>query len=213
MLLVSDLAANPIAQQERAWWDAHTSPECVWGAEGDGVAACYQHVVHGLGEPPTGGMVVDLGCGPGRLLVPYAVRHPQVEVLGVDVSQRMLDLVPADRPENCSVMRGDGRSLDPLPDRIADGVWSVLMFQHIPPEAQCGYIAEVGRVLRPGGRAVVQVIFAVASETSGGFLDHPVRSGPLLQVADQAGLSLVEQVHGAVFGQWSWLTFEANDRS
>src|SRR5260370_16158413 len=47
---------------------------------------------------------------------------------------------------------GDGTSLPGIPDGSVDFVLSFTVFQHIPDVGVIdGYIAEVGRVLRPGG--------------------------------------------------------------
>ena len=53
---------------------------------------------------------------------------------------------------------GDGMSLRPVADAAVDGVVSLVVFQHIPdPAITLGYLREIGRVLKPGGWAGVQV--------------------------------------------------------
>jgi SAM-dependent methyltransferase len=52
----------------------------------------------------------------------------------------------------------DGRTITGVADASADGVFSHVVFQHLPDAAiTLGYVAEMGRVLRPGGWAAFQV--------------------------------------------------------
>src|SRR5688500_6535333 len=102
--------------------------------------------------------VLDLGCGLGRLTRALSGRVAAVHAL--DVSEEMLRRAREANAalENVTWHRGDGTSLRPLPEAAVDGVFSHVVFQHIPdPEITYGYVREMGRVLRPGGWAVFQV--------------------------------------------------------
>jgi SAM-dependent methyltransferase len=102
--------------------------------------------------------VVDIGCGVGRLTRVLAARAARVDAL--DVSAEMLGRAQELNPglANVSWHRGDGTTLRPLPDASADAIVSHVVFQHIPdPAITYGYVAEMGRVLRPGGWAAFQV--------------------------------------------------------
>ena len=103
-------------------------------------------------------VVVDIGCGVGRLTRPLARRARRV--IAVDVSSEMLararDL-NADL-DNVEWVHGDGESLRPLPDASADACISHVVFRHLPdPSLTLGYVREMGRVLRPGGFAAFEV--------------------------------------------------------
>lgn len=105
-----------------------------------------------------GDVVVDLGCGVGRLTRALAQRGATVRA--VDVSREMLDRARALNPELEGVewLHGDGVSLRPLADASADGCLSFVVLQHVPdPAVTLGYVGEMGRVLRPGGWAIFQV--------------------------------------------------------
>ena len=102
--------------------------------------------------------VVDLGCGVGRLTRPLAARASTVS--SIDVSAEMLERAQRLNPglENVRWLHGDGVSLAPVEDAAADVLISHVVFQHIPdPAVTMGYVAEMGRVLRPGGWAAFQV--------------------------------------------------------
>jgi SAM-dependent methyltransferase len=107
---------------------------------------------------PRDGVVVDIGCGVGRLTRPIAsaVRH----VIALDVSGEMLTRARELNPEldNVDWVHGDGRTLAPVPDGAADACISHVVFRHIPdPAITLGYVREMGRVLRPGGFAAFEL--------------------------------------------------------
>jgi SAM-dependent methyltransferase len=103
-------------------------------------------------------VVVDIGCGVGRLTRAIAARA--ASVVASDVSPRMLELAREHNRHLTNVrwMLGDGSTLAGVADASADACVSHVVFQHIPdPEITLSYIAEMGRVLRRGGWAAFQV--------------------------------------------------------
>jgi SAM-dependent methyltransferase len=81
-------------------------------------------------------------------------------VRALDVSPAMLEQAQALNPEltNVTWLLGDGESLAPIEDGSADLCFSDVVFQHIPDTGvQLGYVREIGRVLRPGGWAALQI--------------------------------------------------------
>jgi SAM-dependent methyltransferase len=73
--------------------------------------------------------------------------------------------------KNVEWLLGDGTSLGGVDDDSADACLSFVVFQHIPdPEVTLGYIREVGRILRPGGWAVLHVSNDPAVHRTGGCL-------------------------------------------
>jgi SAM-dependent methyltransferase len=136
---------------------AYADPdEARFWAEGESGMA---HVLDEAGvEIRSSDTVVDIGCGVGRLTRPLAARAGRV--LAVDVSEEMLTRARELNPqlENVQWVLGDGRSLTGIPDAAADGCVSIVVFQHIPEAAiTLGYVREIGRVLKPGGWATIQV--------------------------------------------------------
>ncbi len=103
-------------------------------------------------------VVVDVGCGVGRLTRVLAERGR--EVWALDVSEEMLARARRLHRDLDGVhwVHGDGVSLAGIPSAVADGCVSHVVFQHIPePEVTLSYVREMGRVLRPGGWAAFQV--------------------------------------------------------
>jgi SAM-dependent methyltransferase len=107
---------------------------------------------------PAGAPVLEVGCGPGHLSIRLARRHG-LEVTGLDLDPAMIAHAQAnaDRPGNSgqprpSFLVGDVAALA-FPDRSFDLVVSTLSMHHwADPTAG---LAEIGRVLRPGARALV----------------------------------------------------------
>lgn len=105
-----------------------------------------------------GSVVADIGCGVGRLTRPLAVAAERV--LAIDVSREMLARAQRLNAhlDNVEWLHGDGRTLRPIPDGSVDACVSHVVFRHVPdPAIALGYIAEIGRVLRPGGVAAIEL--------------------------------------------------------
>ena len=96
------------------------------------------------------GMVGDLGCGPGHVGAYLAGRG--VRVVGVDLSPGMLRQAPPGLP----VAAGDLRAL-PLGDGALAAAVAFYSLIHLPPGTEVAALAEIRRVLRPGGTLLVAV--------------------------------------------------------
>lgn len=108
-------------------------------------------------SPPLGSsLAVEIGCGLGRICVALAERFDRV--VGLDISSEMLQRAgEVASHAQVSYVLGDGTSLRPIRDGVADLVLTFTVFQHIPrvPVIE-RYVAEAGRILRPGGVFVFQ---------------------------------------------------------
>lgn len=119
-------------------------------ANGAEILAKYEDWIAPLGNK----CAVEIGSGLGRLTVHLAARFSCVHAS--DISSEMVS--KAQRlalPENIRwTVTGGGLPAD---DRSADLVFSYNVMQHIPDRAAIlGYLREIHRVLKPGGRAVMQ---------------------------------------------------------
>lgn len=102
--------------------------------------------------------VLEIGCGVGRMTRVLA-EHAGA-VLALDVSPEMIERARAYNPRLANVdwIVSDGRALAGIDQGTVDCCLSYVVFQHIPdPEVTLGYVREIGRVLRPGGWAALQV--------------------------------------------------------
>lgn len=102
------------------------------------------------GAAPEGAAVLDVGTGPGVLLVELARRRPDLRLTGVDLSPDMVAAAERNLGGYPATVRvGDVTDL-PFPDRSFDLVVSSLSLHHWDdPEAA---VPQLARVLRPGGR-------------------------------------------------------------
>jgi SAM-dependent methyltransferase len=102
------------------------------------------------------GRVLEIGCGMARTARALAEQFERVD--GIDIAPTMIERArDAGLPANLhlEVTRGDG-GLD-FGDGEFDFVFSHLVLQHVPDEAVVArYLTETARVLRPGGRALLQ---------------------------------------------------------
>ena len=101
---------------------------------------------------PPAWTVADLGCGSGSLARRLGPRVARV--VGVDNSPAMLAAARAATRglKNVSIKRGTLTDL-PLDDAVCDATLCVLVLGYVAEPAAA--VAEMVRVLRPGGRAVV----------------------------------------------------------
>jgi len=107
-------------------------------------------------RPPVQGPLLDLACGTLDLSLALARRHPGRPVVGVDFSPGMLRLgrPKLGRPEGRRIVlaSGDGFHL-PLADRTFAGAAIAFGIRNMPDRPAA--LAELNRVLKPGGRLAV----------------------------------------------------------
>ena len=96
--------------------------------------------------------VLDVGCGTGKQLATNRTRFPRLTMIGVDRSFNMLAIARR-RDASVSWVHGDAQAL-PLASGSVDYATNQYSYPHTPDKA--ALLREVFRVLRPGGRFVLQ---------------------------------------------------------
>ncbi len=162
-----------------------------------------------LGGVRSGERVLDVGCGTGDLTMLAAKAVGQTgEAWGVDVSPEMIAFA---RQKATRAGVGVGFQVGliealPFSDARFDVVLSSLMMHHLPLDLQQRGLAEIRRVLRPGGRLLI-VDFQRPTAPHGRLsltflhhrrLDRGVQDLPTLLV--EAGFERVEVGDVALFG-------------
>jgi len=99
--------------------------------------------------------VLNLGAGYGRV-DKYLAPHVKTLIL-VDISPTMLDLARKrlGEFENVEYVLTVGDSLPPIQEGI-DLAFSMFVLQHLPKEVAFRYLIEINRVLKPGGKLLLQ---------------------------------------------------------
>jgi ubiquinone/menaquinone biosynthesis C-methylase UbiE len=109
-----------------------------------------------------GERILDVGCGTGVLTrMAMDAAGPAGAAVGIDAAAKMIRVAreTAERPH----AQADGRAefkvaaieALPFPDASFDVALSSLMLHHLPPDTKLQGLAEVYRVLKPGGRLVI----------------------------------------------------------
>lgn len=95
--------------------------------------------------------LLDVGCGIGNC-------HPLIDgslasLTGVDVSAASIEQATVRNPA-CRYHHYDGVRL-PFPDHQFDAATTICVMHHVPPGQWAAFAAELKRVVKPGGLAVV----------------------------------------------------------
>jgi SAM-dependent methyltransferase len=122
-----------------------------------GYAVARYHLLFGLlaSQAEAGSHLLDVGCASGYYAVRYALRGGRVT--GTDVADASLQLASrraqqAGVTDRCRFVPGDLRSL-PFEDESFDCVLLTEVLEHVREQREA--LAEVTRVLRPGGILVL----------------------------------------------------------
>ncbi|MBL8349361.1 MAG: class I SAM-dependent methyltransferase [Burkholderiaceae bacterium] len=100
--------------------------------------------------PLAGRRLIELGCGNARLARALLERHPDAELTGLEVDQRQhAKNLAAPQPRLHFVAAG--AQAIPFADASFDGALMLKSLHHVPQPLMAQALAEVARVLRPGG--------------------------------------------------------------
>jgi len=141
---------------QRYGWDlAAVAYESLWQAQ----LAEAQGALLALASPAVGERVLDIACGTG--LVSFEAARavgPSGHVLGIDLSERMIDAAERRARDlklsNCGFSRMDAETLA-LPDASFDVAICALGLMYMPDPERA--LREMHRVSHPGGRIALAV--------------------------------------------------------
>jgi ubiquinone/menaquinone biosynthesis C-methylase UbiE len=137
----------------------------------------------------SGRRILDVGCGSGPLSAALHARG--AEVTGLDVSAAMIDLARQRLGEEADLHVADLGTPLPFADAEFDDVVASLVLHYL--EDWAGPLAELRRVLKPGGRLLVSV-------------NHPSAYAIVYPEADYFAVTRYSEDY-TFDGQVTWLTF------
>jgi ubiquinone/menaquinone biosynthesis C-methylase UbiE len=148
----SNLPQEPAALADERYHDAAAATYDNW-ENVPWMAHAEAWIVPWITAHANEGIVVDLGTGTGRIARALA-RSGSTNVIAVDRSQRMLDIALAKTEgQRVLALRADATEL-PIFDGSVDAVTCSGVLHHVVRPQRV--VAEVARILRPGGRIVVR---------------------------------------------------------
>jgi ubiquinone/menaquinone biosynthesis C-methylase UbiE len=152
--------------------------------------------------------LLEVGCGTCTQAVALARRG--VRVTAVDISGRLFPPPSRRLPPGLRHFRADGRSL-PLPDGGFDVAFASMALHEMPPENRLPVLAEMRRLVRPGGAILIMdyhlepvrapgmaewiirvMEWAAGREHNGHFHDYVDRGG-VPSLARAAGLEIAQR--------------------
>ncbi|WP_460448091.1 class I SAM-dependent methyltransferase [Alsobacter sp. SYSU BS001988] len=161
-------AASAFADFEFRGWEALSEAyDDVWGP----VTAAFAPGLLAAAGVRRGSLVLDLACGPG-----YAARAAHAAgavVTGLDFSPRMIRLARATSPDVIAFATGDAHSL-PFAHASFDAVICNFGAQHFADPGRA--LAEMARVLKPGGFCAFTVWAENCLNCAGDVLERAVES-------------------------------------
>ncbi|APW46257.1 class I SAM-dependent methyltransferase [Rhodoferax antarcticus] len=117
--------------------------------------------------PLQASQLIELGCGAARLAGALLVRYPNARVTGLEVDERQHAKNLAAIPQPGLTFVHAGAQAVPCAVASFDGALMLKSLHHVPTDLMAQALAEVARVLRPGGWL---------------YVSEPVYAGPLNEI-------------------------------
>jgi ubiquinone/menaquinone biosynthesis C-methylase UbiE len=157
-------------------------------------------VLQGI-NPQQDWIILEIGCGVGRLLRRIVPRLRPAKAIGVDISENMIRYARTalEHLKDVELLSNSGADLSMISESSINFVYSNDVFIHIhDPEVVRSYFREVSRVLKPGGGVFrfnirrMEIKSAFANSPGGLLAKFGYMSGmlsPLSRVEPQPGFS------------------------
>ena len=159
MILAEDFPTPPPHLSQRV---AHTELDYLYHTGGV-KTACDFHRAAARNGAGSALRILDWGSGPGRVTTHLATLFPGAHVTGTDLDHEALAWASKNLT-GLDFVQGNPEPPLPFPDNSFDLITGGSVFTHLTREMQVAWLAELGRLLAPGGRAVVTTLGSFAAE-------------------------------------------------
>ncbi len=123
---------------------------------GERTAATIERTLNDAGTPLNKmKKVLDFGCGCGRTLRWLVDKFPHTQFFGTDVD--VMSVKWCQKHLNANVCVNGNHPPLCFSDSLLDCVYAISVFTHLSEQYQLGWLAELRRVLRPGGLLLVSL--------------------------------------------------------
>jgi ubiquinone/menaquinone biosynthesis C-methylase UbiE len=130
---------------------------------GESCAQLMEERANDMGMDFAGGRrVLDFGCGCGRT-IGWFLRNCEAEFHGVDVDAAAVDWCKKHLPRGHFLANAPVPPL-PYPDEYFDAVYCLSVFTHLNESMQDLWLAELSRILKPGGVLLLTVFGKSANQ-------------------------------------------------
>jgi SAM-dependent methyltransferase len=128
------------------------------------VASCLVQCLEGQHIAGNDAAILDFACGPGRVAVELKRLIPSCHLYGADIDREAIAWVQ----DNLSYL-GEFSTNEPLPptryaSEYFDVIYSISLFTHLDEPLQNLWLAELARILKPGGTLLTTVHGAFVRE-------------------------------------------------
>jgi len=131
--------------------------------------------------------VLDFGCGPGTISMGLAQAIAPGELHGIDIEESQIQIAriaaQAGNHQNTKFLTGDVTAL-PYEDNFFDAAHCHAVLMHIPDTQRA--LAEVKRVLKPGGILACRELITSSSFSTPNFMDELWIAFSRLMIANRA---------------------------
>lgn len=174
------------------WYDWRLKGE-EWSSSPAWKESVVHHIMERWLEP--GKTILEIGPGVGRWTEP--LQKLAGELIVVDLSDRCIDLCRErfQGATNMAFQINDGRTLPGVASDSIEAVWSWDVFTMVAPPDIDSYLAELARVLRSGGRAIIHHAKEGGKATglaADGWRSH-MTAELFKEMLNKHGLNLIEQ--------------------